>query len=264
MSSAWSRCGWIATRARSGSGSSRPEPRVTPAAAHASTARSIQVRVRRNCRLWMRTNCSIRPKSIAHKPNIDSCIDSGASASLPSLARYVKLRSRRRAGVCDVSARYQFIFACLALVALPFEAAQAQPADRAPDTMAARVLACASCHGAQGEGTSDEYFPRLAGKPAGYLYNQLVAFKDGRRRYPPMNYLLEFLPDAYLKQIAEHFASLRPPFPARAANRSPGTAIRSAAFRLALPATIRISAVWSPRSPACSACARATSRPSSA
>jgi cytochrome c553 len=112
-----------------------------------------------------------------------------------------------------VSARYQFIFACLALVALPFEAAQAQPADRAPDTMAARVLACASCHGAQGEGTSDEYFPRLAGKPAGYLYNQLVAFKDARRKYPPMNYLLEFLPDAYLKQIAEHFASLRPPFP---------------------------------------------------
>jgi cytochrome c553 len=115
-----------------------------------------------------------------------------------------------------VSARYQFIFACLALVALPFEAAQAQPADRAPDTMAARVLACASCHGVQGEGTSDEYFPRLAGKPAGYLYNQLVAFKDARRKYPPMNYLLEFLPDAYLKQIAEHFASLRPPFPAPA------------------------------------------------
>lgn len=112
-----------------------------------------------------------------------------------------------------MSARYQFIFACLALVALPFDAAQAQPADRAPDTMAARVLACASCHGAQGEGTSDEYFPRLAGKPAGYLYNQLVAFKDARRKYPPMNYLLEFLPDAYLKQIAEHFASLRPPFP---------------------------------------------------
>jgi cytochrome c553 len=63
-----------------------------------------------------------------------------------------------------MSARYQFIFAGLALIALPFEAAQAQPADRAPDTMAARVLACASCHGAEGQGTSDEYFPRLAGK----------------------------------------------------------------------------------------------------
>ncbi len=115
-----------------------------------------------------------------------------------------------------MAARFQSVLIFLALIALPFEAAQAQPADRAPDTMAARVLACASCHGAQGEGTSDEYFPRLAGKPAGYLYNQLIAFKDARRKYPPMNYLLEFLPDAYLKQIAEHFASLRPPFPAPA------------------------------------------------
>ena len=89
----------------------------------------------------------------------------------------------------------------------------AQTTERAPDTMAARVLACASCHGAEGQGTNDEYFPRLAGKPAGYLYNQLIAFRDARRKYPPMNYLLEFLPDAYLKQMAEHFASLRPPFP---------------------------------------------------
>jgi cytochrome c553 len=119
-------------------------------------------------------------------------------------------------GLLPVAARCQFIFMFLALIALPFDAAQSQPAERAPDTMAARVLACASCHGAQGEGTNDEYFPRLAGKPSGYLYNQLVAFKDARRRYPPMNYLLEFLPNAYLKQIAEHFASLRPPFPAPA------------------------------------------------
>lgn len=106
------------------------------------------------------------------------------------------------------------IVVLLALIALSFiGAARSQPAERAPDTIAARVLACASCHGAEGEGTGDDYFPRLAGKPAGYLYNQLVAFKDARRRYPPMNYLLEFLPDAYLKEIAEHFASLRPPFP---------------------------------------------------
>jgi cytochrome c553 len=115
-----------------------------------------------------------------------------------------------------MAARYQFALILLSLFGTALDAAQAQPAERAPDTMAARVLACASCHGAQGEGTSDEYFPRLAGKPSGYLYNQLVAFKDARRKYPPMNFLLEFLPDAYLKQIAEHFASLRPPFPAPA------------------------------------------------
>jgi cytochrome c553 len=86
--------------------------------------------------------------------------------------------------------------------------------ERAPDTMQARVLACAACHGAQGQGTGNDYFPRLAGKPAGYLYNQLLAFRDGRRQYPPMNYLLAYLPDPYLHQIAEYFAAEHAPFPA--------------------------------------------------
>jgi cytochrome c553 len=85
-----------------------------------------------------------------------------------------------------------------------------------PDTTAARVLACAPCHGPVGEGVRDPYFPRLAGKPSGYLFNQLIAFHDGRRRYPPMNYLLEFQPPDYLKQIADYFAAQRPPLPAPA------------------------------------------------
>jgi cytochrome c553 len=83
-----------------------------------------------------------------------------------------------------------------------------------PDTMAARVEACTPCHGKKGEGTSDVYFPRLAGKPAGYLYNQLLAFKNGRRKYPPMNYLLEYLGDPYLQDMAVYFAEQRPPLPA--------------------------------------------------
>jgi cytochrome c553 len=101
------------------------------------------------------------------------------------------------------------------LSALSVASARAQPAERAPDTMEARVLACAPCHGKVGEGTSNDYFPRLAGKPAGYLYNQLVAFHEGRRRYPPMNYLLEFLPDPYLHEMAEYYAAQRPPLPPR-------------------------------------------------
>ena len=88
---------------------------------------------------------------------------------------------------------------------------QAQPTGHPPDTMEARLMACAACHGTQGQGTNNAYFPRLAGKPAGYLMNQLVAFRDGRRRYPPMNYLLEYIPDAYLRQMAEYFSALRPP-----------------------------------------------------
>jgi cytochrome c553 len=89
--------------------------------------------------------------------------------------------------------------------------AGAQTTQSAPDTINARLLACAACHGTQGQGTDNDYFPRLAGKPAGYLMNQLVAFRDGRRRYPPMNYLLEYIPNADLQQMADHFAALRPP-----------------------------------------------------
>lgn len=81
--------------------------------------------------------------------------------------------------------------------------------------MEARVQGCVTCHGQSGQGTGSGYFPRIAGKPAGYLYNQLVAFRDGNRRYPPMNYLVAYLPDAYLREIAEHFAKLRPPFEPR-------------------------------------------------
>jgi len=82
--------------------------------------------------------------------------------------------------------------------------------------MAALVEACTPCHGNQGEGTNDFYFPRLAGKPARYLYNQLLAFKNGRRKYPPMNYLLEFLLERYLQDMADYFAEQRPPLPASA------------------------------------------------
>ena len=36
------------------------------------------------------------------------------------------------------------------------------------DTLEQRLLACAACHGKQGEGLrKPEYYPRLAGKPVG-------------------------------------------------------------------------------------------------
>ena len=140
-------------------------------------------------------------------------------ASVGAMCEGSILRSRWGITVAQrfSSALYLLASSLLASIVLSLGAARAQTTpQQPPDTMAARVLACASCHGAEGEGTSDVYFPRLAGKPAGYLYNKLVAFRDGRRKYPPMNYLLDFLPDPYLKQMAEHFASLRPPFPAPA------------------------------------------------
>jgi cytochrome c553 len=91
----------------------------------------------------------------------------------------------------------------------------AVPAFKQLDSMEARVQGCVTCHGQSGQGTSNGAFPRIAGKPAGYLHNQLVAFRDGTRRYPPMNYLVAYLPDAYLREIADYFAAQRPPFAAQ-------------------------------------------------
>lgn len=85
------------------------------------------------------------------------------------------------------------------------------------DTLAQRLLACAACHGLQGEGgRRNEYYPRIAGKPAEYLYRQLVNFRDGRRTYPQMVYFTRHLSDAYLREIAEHYAKLTPAYPAPA------------------------------------------------
>jgi cytochrome c553 len=82
-----------------------------------------------------------------------------------------------------------------------------------PDTMAQRMQACTLCHGKEGRATNSGYFPRIAGKPAGYLYHQLLHFREGRRQNAGMTALLDPLSDAYLRDIAEHFASLDLPYP---------------------------------------------------
>ena len=101
---------------------------------------------------------------------------------------------------------------CAALVATASLAAPPQPVFK--DDIAQRVLACTSCHGPQGRAAPDGYYPRLAGKPAGYLYNQLVNFRDGKRHYGLMTQLLAPLTDAYLLEMAQHFASQQVPYPA--------------------------------------------------
>lgn len=95
------------------------------------------------------------------------------------------------------------------------QTSDATPAFKKLDSIEARVQGCVTCHGQQGQGTGNGYFPRIAGKPAGYLYNQLIAFRNGTRHYPPMNYLVAYLPDTYLKEMAEHFAAQRPAYPAQ-------------------------------------------------
>ncbi len=81
------------------------------------------------------------------------------------------------------------------------------------DSMAQRTAACVMCHGEQGRATSAGYFPRIAGKPEGYLSNQLINFRQGRRVNPAMNHMVAHLSDSYLREIAGYFAAQHPPYP---------------------------------------------------
>ncbi len=117
----------------------------------------------------------------------------------------------------SLSAKHWLLgFVCVAMHLLLLPRAGAESAD----PMAQRTLACTSCHGPQGKSGPDGYYPRLAGKPAGYLYNQLRNIHDGRRQYAPMQGLLATLNDAYLREMADYFSSLDVPYPPPVAQRT--------------------------------------------
>lgn len=64
------------------------------------------------------------------------------------------------------------------------------------------MRACTACHGEAGRSAQAEYYPSIVGKPAGYLYQQLLNFRDGRRQQSEMQLMLAYLSDAYLQEIA--------------------------------------------------------------
>ena len=115
----------------------------------------------------------------------------------------------------------------LLLTAFGLHAALAQTSAAPPfeDSMAQRSLACTHCHGVQGRAAPDGYYPRIAGKPAGYLYNQLLHFREGRRHYGPMTQLLDPLSQAYLMEVAQHFAGLQLPYPPPVPSRASKTVL---------------------------------------
>lgn len=136
---------------------------------------------------------------------------------------------------------------CLACVAL-LGALPALSQSRLDD-MAERTRACAACHGEQGRAGPDGYYPRIAGKPAGYLYNQLLNFKEGRRHYGLMTRLVDPLTDAYLWDMAQYFASLDVPYPPPSARQPATTAQHMARGRqLALEGDTSLNM------PACTSC----------
>lgn len=109
---------------------------------------------------------------------------------------------------------FRFFFRLQIIALLAWLPLQALAAAKFEDTIAQRTLACTACHGKAGRAGPDGYYPRLAGKPAGYLFNQLLNFRDGRRHYGLMTGMVDPLTDAYLMEIAQYFSKLDLPYPA--------------------------------------------------
>lgn len=130
-------------------------------------------------------------------------------AAFSLFSALTRWRHARRTAPCR---RLIAALAVVATLGVPL-AANAAPIHTVPDTLAQRMLACTPCHGAQGRATRDGYFPRIAGKPKDYLFNQLQHFRDGRRHNATMTHLVSNLTDAYLREIAGYFAALDLPYP---------------------------------------------------
>ncbi len=127
------------------------------------------------------------------------------------------------------------------------KAAAAPAALQVPDTLAQRLQPCMACHGAQGRAGREGYLPRIAGKPAGYLYQQLLHFRDGRRQNATMARLLAQQTDAYLHEMAGYFATLDLPHaPAPPSTAPPAVLARGQVLALQGDASQQL--------PACSAC----------
>ena len=78
--------------------------------------------------------------------------------------------------------------------------------------IAERIKPCEACHGNQGRAGPDGYYPRLAGKPAGYLFNQMQNFSQGRRHYTMMSRMMDPLSSEYQREMANYFANLQVPY----------------------------------------------------
>jgi len=83
----------------------------------------------------------------------------------------------------------------------------AKRGDWAEDKM---IPACSQCHGPNGQGVGAT-FPPLAGQHAGYIVNQLEAWRDGKRHNDPNQLMVgiaERLDQDQIQLIADYYATL--------------------------------------------------------
>ena len=133
--------------------------------------------------------------------------------------------------------------AALAMLLLPSAPALAVDPATIANAGTGTVVACASCHGADGGGQAS--FPRLAGMNAAYLLKQLQDFDSGSRGNAVMKPIATALSPADRNAMANYYAEL--PTPAALAAAVPATDANPGA-RLATRG------MWSKGVPACVQC----------
>jgi cytochrome c553 len=106
--------------------------------------------------------------------------------------------------------------------------------------------ACASCHGAHGEGMPAAGVPQLAGLDAKYLQGQLADLADGRRNSAVMSSIAKLLTPADAQALAAWYAHLSPP-------STPATA-PSTSSALSVGESLARHGDWSRSLPSCNQC----------
>lgn len=66
---------------------------------------------------------------------------------------------------------------------------------------------CAACHGEDGI-ARDVEVPHIAGQNERYLFNQMMAFKSGKRPHKEMRYMAREMTAVDIAALAAYFASL--------------------------------------------------------
>ena len=85
------------------------------------------------------------------------------------------------------------------------------------------LAACASCHGAQGEGQGA--MPRLAGINAAYLRKQLDDLAEGRREHALMSPIAKAMSPETREAMSGYYAAMALPAPAPPGDAHPGARV---------------------------------------
>ena len=74
-------------------------------------------------------------------------------------------------------------------------------------TVSAKLMVCAACHGADGN-SQLQGAPSLAGQPKVFIENQLVMIREGMRNITMMQGMLDGVSDGEISAMAAHYAAL--------------------------------------------------------